>query len=43
MPVAHQGAIDTMLGYLEAHPDVDPSAYADHLVDLLLAATAQES
>lgn len=43
MAVTYQGAIDAMLGYLAAHPDVDPSAYADRLVDLLLAVTAQES
>jgi hypothetical protein len=27
-----------MLAYLEAHPDTDPTAYADTLADLLLRA-----
>src|SRR5579884_2083693 len=38
MAVTYQGAIDTMLGYLDAHPDTDPHAYADALADLLLRA-----
>ncbi len=38
MAVTYQGAIDTMLAYLDAHPDADPSAYADTLADLLLNA-----
>jgi len=38
MAVTYQGAIDTMLAYLDAHPDADPSAYADTLADLLVNA-----
>ena len=38
MAVTYQGAIDTMLAYLDAHPDADPSAYAGTLADLLLNA-----
>jgi AcrR family transcriptional regulator len=38
MAVTYQGAVDTMLAYLDTHPDVDPSTYADTLADLLLAA-----
>ncbi len=29
MAVTYQGAIDTMLAYLDAHPDTDPTAYAE--------------
>jgi AcrR family transcriptional regulator len=38
MAVTYQGAVDTMIAYLEAHPDADPHAYADALLDILLAA-----
>jgi AcrR family transcriptional regulator len=38
MAVTYQGAIDTMLAYLDAHPDTDATAYADALTDLLLRA-----
>nr|WP_246326009.1 TetR/AcrR family transcriptional regulator [Actinomycetospora corticicola] len=34
--VTYQGAIDSMLGYAEAHPDTDLDRYADTLADLLL-------
>lgn len=37
MAVTYQGAIDTMLGYLGTHPDVDPGDYADRLADILLS------
>lgn len=37
MAVTYQGAIDMMLGYLEAYPDTDVARYADELADLLLA------
>lgn len=43
MAVTYQGAIDTMLAYLDAHPDVDPSAYADALTDLLLTAVRRSA
>ncbi|WP_433798446.1 TetR/AcrR family transcriptional regulator [Actinomycetospora sp. CA-084318] len=36
MAVTYQGAIDSMLGYAEAHPDTDLDRYADTLADLLL-------
>ncbi|HEY9294425.1 MAG TPA: hypothetical protein VIP98_24345 [Microlunatus sp.] len=38
MAVTYQGAIDTMISYLESHPDADPEQYADALADLLIAA-----
>lgn len=38
MAVTYQGAIDTMLAYLNAHPDADPTAYADALTEILLRA-----
>lgn len=34
--VTYQGAIDSMLGYAEAHPDTDLDRYADTLADLFL-------
>lgn len=34
--VTYQGALDTMLGHLRTHPDVDPLTYATALADLLL-------
>lgn len=37
MAITYQGAIDTMLEYLEAHPDTDPDGYADQLADILLS------
>lgn len=41
MAVTYQGAIDTMIGYLEAHPDQDAEEYADSLADLLIAAISR--
>jgi hypothetical protein len=38
MAVTYQGAVDTMLAYLDSHPETDRDAYADALADLLLAA-----
>lgn len=38
MAVTFQGAIDTMLAYLDSHPTADRHAFADALADLLLAA-----
>lgn len=38
MAVTYQGAIDTMLAYLDTHPDTDPTTYADTLADILLNA-----
>lgn len=40
MAVTYQGAIDTMISYLTAHPDVDPDSYADQLSDVIIAAVA---
>lgn len=37
MAVTYQGAIDMMLGYLRANPDIDPNGYADSLAEILLA------
>ena len=42
MAVTDQGAIDTMLAYLDAHPETDPTAYADTLADLLLHAMRRD-
>ena len=36
MAVTYQGSIDTMLAYLEEHPDVEPRAYAAGLAEILL-------
>jgi AcrR family transcriptional regulator len=38
MAVTYQGAVDTMIAYLDAHPETDADAYADALTDLLLTA-----
>lgn len=38
MAVTYQGAIDTMLGYFDAHPETDVDAYAVALADLIVAA-----
>jgi AcrR family transcriptional regulator len=36
MAVTYQGVIDTMLGYLDEHPEIDPLCYADDLAGILL-------
>ena len=36
MAVTYQGAVDTMLTYLAAHPDANGDDYARSLADLLL-------
>jgi hypothetical protein len=36
--VTCQGAADTMIAYLDAHPETDGHAYADALVELVLNA-----
>ena len=38
MAVTYQGAVDTMIAYLDAHPETDAHAYADALAELLLNA-----
>jgi AcrR family transcriptional regulator len=42
MAVTYQGAIDTMLGYLDEHPDIDALHYADNLADILLGGVIRE-
>jgi len=36
MALTYQGSIDTMLAYLQDHPDVDPREYAAKLAEILL-------
>ena len=36
MAVAYQGAVDGMLGYLDAHPGADATRHADTVADVLL-------
>ena len=43
MAVTYQGAVDTMLAYLQAHPDTDAATYAHSLADLLLCGFALSS
>ncbi|MFF7556722.1 TetR family transcriptional regulator [Streptomyces olivaceus] len=38
MAVTYQGAVDTMLTHLHAHPETDAHRYADALADLVVAA-----
>lgn len=38
MAVTYQAAIDAMLAYLSAHPDLDPALYAAELAETLLTA-----
>jgi hypothetical protein len=40
MAVTYQGAVDTMLTYLQAHPETDAAHYARSLADLLLSGVA---
>ncbi len=42
MAVFYQGSIDTMIAYLNAHPDADPDHHADELATLLVAAMRAE-
>jgi hypothetical protein len=42
LTVRFQGAVDTMIAYLDAHPETDAHAYADALADLLLKAIRRE-
>jgi AcrR family transcriptional regulator len=37
LSVTYQGAVDAMLNYLEAHPDVDAGRYATTVADVLLS------
>lgn len=36
LAVTYQGAVDAMLGYLEAHPEIDGDGYASMVADALL-------
>lgn len=36
MAVTYQGAVDAMLGYLDAHPDADTAGYARTVAEILL-------
>jgi AcrR family transcriptional regulator len=36
LAVTYQAALDAMLAYLDRHPDVDPTAYAAAVADILL-------
>jgi AcrR family transcriptional regulator len=36
MALTYQGSIDTMLGYLQNHPEMDPENYAAELAEILL-------
>ncbi|HEV7146518.1 MAG TPA: TetR family transcriptional regulator [Pedococcus sp.] len=36
LAVTYQGAVDSMLGYLDAVPDADPERHADTVADVLL-------
>ena len=36
LAVTYQGSVDAMLGYLEAHPEVDPDGFAETVADVLL-------
>ena len=37
MAVSYQGVIDAMIGYLQAHPDVDPQELSTAVADVLLS------
>lgn len=37
MAVTYQGVIDAMIGYLQAHPDVDPQQHSSAVADVLLS------
>ncbi len=40
LAVTYQGAVDSMLGYLDAHPDADADRHADTVADVLLGGAA---
>jgi AcrR family transcriptional regulator len=43
MAVGYQGMIDAMIGYLQAHPHVEPLHYAAQMAELFLAGAAGRS
>jgi AcrR family transcriptional regulator len=42
LAVIYQGAVDTMLVYLDAHPDVDAEHHADTVADILLGGICRD-
>lgn len=42
MAVSYQGVIDAMIGYLQAHPDVDPQQHASAVADVFLSGITAE-
>lgn len=42
MAVSYQGVIDAMIGYLQAHPDVDPQELSTTVADVLLSGITAE-
>jgi AcrR family transcriptional regulator len=42
LAVTYQGAVDAMLDYLRAHPDVDPDRYATTVAEVLLGGICQQ-
>lgn len=40
MALGYQGMIDSLIGYLQAHPEADPVTHAAQLADLFLAGAA---
>jgi AcrR family transcriptional regulator len=42
MAVTYQGAVDTMLAYLDSHPGTDADAYAATVADILLTGIANQ-
>ena len=40
LAVTYQGAVDSMLGYLDAHPDADPMRHATTVAEVLLGGVA---
>lgn len=43
LAVTYQGSVDSMLAYLDAHPEVDEAAYAELVADVLLGGMATSS
>lgn len=42
LAVTYQGAVDSMLGYLDAYPDTDAERYADTLAEVLLGGITRQ-
>lgn len=41
LAVTYQGAVDSMLGYLDAYPDTDAGRHADNVAEILLGGITQ--